>query len=271
MANLPGMAKSRGILPYLLHKAKGGDMDARACIKSMADDDGDDDAREALDSLDNDDDNDGNGASADDAMDKGYQGQLFDLDALDASLRELEPFAKSEDAPHIPGAADTLGGRPEIQAAAALDAGDFVKAMVDGNVQALDRLGDGVLWNASATEALAKSQIAQGEIMHNLVGLVGSLSSEIGELRKALTTTGAGLRGVQTAAQLATVRAQPRVAREAGGAPPAPKASELEDMRKALRSKRANETNSDMLASINAALEDLTVGQAGAARSILGK
>jgi len=258
----------------LLAKAKGGDKHAFACLKSMADDDDDDGAREALSELDPE--NDGNGADPDDDLDKAEQGNLFDLDALDGELRQLEPFAKGEGAPDMPSGADLLGGQPEIQAAAAMDAGDFVKAMVDANVQAIDRLGDGVLWNASAVEALAKGQIAQGELIHKFVGLLGEMQAGLDTLNKALSSRGAGPVGAQTPQQLAALQAQRRAAVQgagggAGGAPQrqAGKPSELNDLQKSLRTMRATETNEDVLGRINDALEDLTIGNLERARSLV--
>jgi hypothetical protein len=263
----------RKVHQMLLAKAKGGDKHAFACLKSMADDDDDDDARSALSELDPE--NDGNGASPDDDLDKAEQGNLFDLDVLDRELRNLEPFAKGEGGPDVPSAADVLGGRPEIQAAAALDAGDFVKAMVEGNVQALDRLGDGVLWNASAVEALAKSQLAQGELLHKAFEVIGGLKSGVDTLLKALRGRGAGLVGAQTPEELARLSAarRPPVGGGGGGAPPAQrqqgKPSEKDDLQKSLRAWRAAETNEDVLGRIGDALESLTVGNLEQAKTLL--
>jgi hypothetical protein len=263
----------RKVHSMLLAKAKGGDKHAFACLKSMAEDDDDDDARAALSELDPG--NDGNGADPEDDLDKAEQGNLFDLDVLDRELRALEPFAKGEGGPDVPSAADVLGGQPEIQAAAALDAGDFVKAMVEGNVQALDRLGDGILWNASATEALAKSHVAQGELLHRQAEVISGLKNSMDILLKALTTRGAGLVGAQTPEQLARLTAARRApVGGGGGTPPAQrpaggKPGEKDDLQKSLRAWRGAETREDVLGQINDALEDLTVGNIDKAKNLL--
>lgn len=254
---------SQQVLPYLAKMAKGGDADALAVLRKMRDD-GDDDAAQTLDDL-----GDGNGASPDDPIEKAEGaavGDLFDVGYLDAALATAEPFAKSEDAPDPPPAADAISAQPEVQAAMQMDAGDFVQALVKGIEAQLDQLGNTALWGATGTEALAKAQIALGESFHAMAGEHAKLNDRLAGIETLLNGRGAGVQGASTATGMATRAAPLAKAFDGGGKSPATEHAEL---RKSLRARRDAEMDPARSNAIRSALEDLSVGQLDSARVIM--
>lgn len=261
------------VLPYLRKMAKGGDAEAISCLRKMAEE-GDDDAADALNEINPD----GNGAGPEEPIDKSEwaAGDLFDLGELNKAIADAEPFTKSDAAGGLPRAENTLMDQPEVAAAVQMDAGDFVKSLVGGVAEQLDRVGDTLLWSATGVEALAKGQIAQGEILHIMAREIGALRKSNEALANLLNTRGAGVQGQDRPGQRPSQQrpAQPlnKAFNQPGQQPgQGQQPSEKETLRKSLRTMRDAETDpsSPRAAKIRAALDDLTINNLEPARAIV--
>ena len=249
-------------LPYLKKMAKGGDADAVGCLRKMADE-GDDDAAQALNDM-----GDGNGAQPDLDLGKSEpDGDLFDLEALEKAIADVEPFADVENAPEatVEAIQEDISGRPEVQAAAAVDAGDFVKSLAAGIESALERNGDVAAWAAQAAEAVATGFGVQGELLKSVTDSNDRLAKSVDGLREMLGGMGAGQIGATTTAQAAALAKSFAVR---GADEPTPgteptggqnKGLEAQVLRKSLREMREGTEDRAKLGKINNALDALTV------------
>jgi hypothetical protein len=258
-------------LPYLTKMAKGGDAEALDALRKMRDD-GDDDAADALNSM-----GDGNGAQPDMPLGKSSQGEMFDLEALEKALDDIEPFSDVENAPAatVDDIRNDISGRPEVEAAAAVDAGDFVKSLASGIESALERNGDVAAWAAQAAEAVAQGFGAQGDLLKSVTDSNDRLSKSIDALKETLSGLGAGTVGATDTVQAAALAKSFAGPSDEPVPQPGPSGrsvgEEAQELRKSLRDRREGLDPSErpMLGKINNALDALTHMDLNPARKLL--